>query len=332
MRYMKFLVFSLSLLLCSALFSCSESETTVQEEVKGYMPTLTANINPIQHSRTQVNGSTGDLKWTADDALLVFVHETGKTPTSAAEWQTCRYKFVTDAVHCTTNSFWQAKEKEKVLKLDPSKQYDWYVMAPYCETVISPVGDGIFRFDNPVQDFANETRHLGTKTIMTCVDLDVPANEKVAINLQHQATLMTFKVYNKLGVDMTPKQISFETKTHTPTYIGGTFAIDFQQGIQPIEAKPSVHIDFANAPVVKPESFFEAYAIMPPFSLNTGEQFRIQVITDKSNSLQTSTMRKPIAFKAGTINRASVKVTHLSVSNNINPWESQGEIEGEIEL
>ena len=324
--------FCFALLLLTTLFSCSESETPAAEETAGYVPTLTANFDSLKMPRTHIDGNTGETSWSADDELLVFVHESGKQPTSEAQWASCRYKFVTDATHCIKNQFRQESNSQQRLKLNPEKSYDWYVMAPYSETVKSPVGHGSFSISDQTLDFDNNTAHLGAKDIMTSTDRNVKAEEKVTISLRHLTTLMMFRVHNKLGTDFLPLRMEFETKSNLSAQIAGKYAVDFEKGLRAINETNKMSLAFVNAKTVKSESYFDIYAIMNPFELAPNDQFCIRVITDKSNSLQTSTMRKTVTFRAGTINRANVKVNSNSTEDNIGPWENQGEYDEDIQM
>ena len=329
---MRLFLFSFALVLCSVFTSCSDNEFQEQEETFFLTPTLTADFDSLKQTRTQINGESGDVEWDANDELLVFVHEKGMAPKTTAEWLSCRYKFVTDEVLCKDNKFRQETASGKMLKLNPNKEYEWYVMSPYTETVTSPVGHGSFSLDNQTLNFASNTAHLGAKDIMTCVNHSVKAEDNILLSLKHLTTLMMFRVHNKLDIDVIPRQMEFESKGNPSATMGGTYAVDFEKGLSPIAPTTQFSLSFSNAPVVKAGTSFDVYAIMNPFSLHVGEQFHIRVITDKSNTLQTSTMRKEVNFKAGTINRANVKITPSSINSDINPWENQGEIDGEIQL
>ena len=329
---MRFILLSFALVLFSVFTSCSGNDYQEQEETFFLTPTLTADFDTLKQSRTQINGESGDVYWDANDELLVFVHEKGIAPQTTAEWLSCRYKFVTDEVNCKNNKFRQETTSGKILKLNPEKEYEWYVMSPYNETVTSPVGHGSFSLDNQTLSFSNNTAHLGAKDIMTCVDHSVKAEDNILLSLKHLTTLMMFRVHNKLDIDVIPSQMEFETKGNSSATIGGTYAVDFEKGLSPVAPTTQFSLSFSNAPAVKAGTSFDVYAIMNPFSLHVGEQFQIRVITDKSNTLQTSTMRKEVNFKAGAINRANVKITPSPVNSDINPWENQGEYDGEIQL
>ena len=315
------------------LCSCSESEMTEpEEEIRFIAPTIQANFDLIKNPRTHLDENTGVLKWTPDDELLIFVHEVDKQPSNEEGWLKCRYKFVTDESNCINNKFYEDKTSDHPLRLNPSKEYNWYVMSPYNESVKSPVGHGSFIIGDQILDFSKTTAHLSAKDLMTSVDYQVKAKEEVKISLKHLATLMMFRIYNKQTSDFIPSYIEFETKGKTNIPIGGTCTVDFEKGITPISGSNKMLLNLTNAPSIKPKEYFDVYTMMIPFKLEVNEQFNIHLVTNNSNSLQTSTMRAPIFFQKGTINRANVYVTPFPISTNINPWGVQGEIDGEIQI
>ena len=318
-------LFCFALFLLTTLFGCGEKDATDPEVATGYVPTLTAHFDSLKLPRTVIDGNTGEMSWSADDELLVFVHETGKQPATEAQWKSCRYRFVTDAEHCTKNEFRQESKGGQRLRLDPEKSYDWYVMAPYAERVTSPVGHGSFSISSQTLSFDNNTAHLGAKDIMTCTDRNVKAEENVTLALRHLTTLMMFRVHNKLGTDLLPQQMEFETVGNPAATLAGEYAVDFEKGLRAIATSNKMELTLTEAKAIKPEGSFDVFAIMAPFALQPNDQFRIRVVTDKGSSLQTSTMRKTVTFRAGTINRANVKVTAPALNEDINPWENQGE-------
>ena len=129
---MKLRFYSLALLLATTFYSCSDSETIEEETITtNYLiPTLETSNASMNGSRANVNGATGEVCWTAEDALLVFVHEAGKKTKTEDEWAQCRYKFVTNSNDYSKYQFAEEASASQPLKLDPDKNYDWYVMSP----------------------------------------------------------------------------------------------------------------------------------------------------------------------------------------------------------
>ena len=118
---MKLRFYSLALLLATTFYSCSDSETIEEETITTsyIIPTLETSNASMNGFRANVNGATGEVSWTAEDALLVFVHESGKKPKTEDEWAQCRHKFVTISNDYGKHQFTEEASANQPLKLDP---------------------------------------------------------------------------------------------------------------------------------------------------------------------------------------------------------------------
>ena len=332
MNFKKILSYCLSLCLIALYTGCSSSEDAEPKDEMGFItPTLEPNFESLKSSRLQVDIASGKVYWTGNDQLLVFVHESGQQPQTAAQWKACRYKFVTNSTDCTLNKFAQEANASNPLQLDSSKSYDWYVMYPYTETVLSPTGDGSFSIVEPTMNMQEPTAHIAANDVMANVLKNQKAAQKVALTLNHHATLMLFNVHNLTTESFIPKSVDFETVAANSANLAGEYTVDFEKGLTPKAGKSSFHLELSNAPTVAAGSNFTVYTIMAPFSLNANDQFNVRVITDKSNTVQSSTMKGQITFQAGTKSSANVKVTKEPILNqSIEGWEIQGESEDNI--
>ena len=305
--------------------SCSSSDDATDMEEAGFIhPTIEPEFPELKSSRLQVDDQTGKVNWTSTDQLLVFVHEKGKQPASITEWQSYRYRFVL-ASDPSNTKFVQESSESKTLLLDPTKEYDWYVMYPYNETVTSPLGDGFFTIADQTMDMNSPSAHLGAYDVMSHVLKGQKAEKKLSILLDHRATLMQFTVHNLTSENFTPQYLEFETQSASPSHLSGDFKIDFEKGLTVNHGKNTIRLNLDKAQSIAPNTTFKVSAIMSPFSLASGDQFKIRVVTDKTNTLQTSTMKKTISFQAGTRSSANVKVTDAPIINQeIEGWGDQG--------
>ena len=171
---------------------------------------------------------------------------------------------------------------------------------------------------------------MSATTLMANTLTGVKGQKNISISLRHFATLMTFKLHNKLTTEVTPKFLEFSTESKQPATISGVYKVHFQNGLTPIQTSNQLRLDIKNSKTLSPNGVCEVYAIMEPFTLSPDDKFNIRVVTDKSDNMLTSVMPGSISFKAGTINRANVRITPSSTSTIINPWEVQGETDEEI--
>ena len=329
MNFKRILTNCISFCLMFLFMGCSSTDDSSPNAENGLItPTLEPTFESLKGSRLAIDASLGKVSWTNDDQLLVFVHESGKQPTNESEWKVCKYKFVTNANDCAKSKFAQEPGAQHPLLLDPTKSYDWYVMYPYNETIQSPLGIGHISITDQTMDMQAPTAHLGAFDIMSNTLKNQQAAQQVNILLNHHATLMQFTVYNLTSESFLPKSLEFETNAATPAAISGTFNVNFEKGLSELTGSNKLCLELNQAQDIAPNGSFTVYTIMSPFSLNTGDQFNIRVITDKSNTVQSSTMRAPITFKAGTKSTAKVKVTPAPIINqDIEGWNNQ-EIEG----
>ena len=329
---MKLLYYSLIALSIVFLSACSSSGSSGEEDIGDVRPTLRLNFDKFISSRTSINGETGEVTCSATDEILVFVHETGSQPVTVAEWLKCRHKFITDNNNCRHNRFSEITGTSAPLTLNPGKTYTWYVMYPYTEAVKSPMGHGTIVVTDQEQIGNQNTSQMSKHAIMTGVKLDAKSEQEIAISLKQRMTFMHFKVQNEKNEEFVPKYLELSTEGNPPATLRGEFQVDFKNGLTAIQTQNKLRLNLQNMDAVPVGGHMDVYAIMAPFSLKTNDVFNVQVVTDISNTTQTTQIRENKNFEAGKFYTTNVKVTSLSVYANINPWEVQEEMEEDLHL
>lgn len=290
---------------------CTDSDWTDHADSPKIIPQLVAEFTPLQSMQSSriVTSEDGEVNWEATDQLKSFIVAHSNT-----NWENNGYRFVTNETDMKKNIF--KASSDNVPHLQADKSYDWYVMSPYSAQVADPVGGSEsgteFSFQGQVQDGKNPMAHLTRYDIMTGAAENVPATQNPSIQLKHKAVLMKFTIVNNQSETLELRNIEFVASKDV--YIGGTYSIGFgEDGILfPKEASHITTLRFKNVEPLAPGQRYDAYIVMPAFTLTQGSKFTVRVYTDKGTAEQTMAASDDIRFTAGTINTAQFKIDQLN--------------------
>ena len=222
MKKIKQFIIRFAILLTSvaALLSCVKENAPLVPEQEGSEFTL-----HLLQTKTVNNGYS--TEWANGDKVNVFHAEAGTTD------------FVSDGAFEYTgdNSFRGVVSEDAITE---GKKYDWYVLYPYDENMVSPKAAPIHIPADQYQSKDGDMAHLaGSYCPLVGKAKSVAANAAVVVNMQHLVTVLKIKVTNYEADPMDLNLVSFRTDggTHvtedvtlinsdTQT-ITGSFEVDF---------------------------------------------------------------------------------------------------------
>ncbi len=264
------------------------------------------------------NGNGYKLEWSEGDGITVFQAETGTTPES---WT--NYKFDIDEE--VKGEFTPAEGVE--VPFEEGKNYDWYVVYPYSTnnevpTLKTPLGqskeDGYFAIGATTQYGYNNTDHIAGMDIMVGKAKDT---REPNVTLKHLAVLHKFTVTNNSDQPTVIQKLTVTGNTN----IFGAFWIDLTAD------EPKIDLTKANntadsfktrgltikgaldedgnelaAEELAVGASADFYMITAPFTLATGETFKVTITTSTGEQTLEKTATADIEFKAGTYNTANL--------------------------
>ena len=260
-------------------------------------------------SRTILNDDYS-LSWSSSDQLAVF-----NAPTGTADYS-ANLHFVTkvDENQEAQPGVFVAGEGIDV-PFEDGVNYDWYVLAPWRETngaeeIKTPKGqskeDGYFPIGAQTQTGYNNSVHVSSADLLVG---KVTNTRTPNVALKHLAVLHKFTVTNNSDA---PTTITKLTLNGGENKIFGTFWIDLTAD------EPAIDITKANATfneraltvkdgteLAKGESA-DFYVVTAPFTLNTGETFKVTIETATGKQVVETTATSDIEFKAGSYNTAEL--------------------------
>ena len=245
------------------------------------------------------------LSWNNSDVMAVFNAPTGTEDYSG------NLKFVID--ENAEGKFTPAEGVE--VPYEEGVNYDWFVLAPHRENtgvaeLTTPKGeskeDGYFPIGAQTQTGYNSSVHVSSQDIM----VGKATNTRTpSVELKHLAVLHKFTVTNNSSQ---PTIITKLTLNGGENKIFGTFWIDLTAD------EPAIDIAKANgtfnerALTVKEGTELavgesaDFYVVTAPFTLNTGETFKVTIATSTGTQVVEKTAESDITFAAGTYNTANL--------------------------
>ena len=245
------------------------------------------------------------VKWNKDDQLVVF-----NAPTGTTEYSGNLHFFIDEEA---TGKFAPGEGVE--VPFEDGVNYDWYVCSPWRSTqgkveLVTPKGqskeDGYFPIGAQTQTGNDNSTHISGTDIMVGKVLDTRTPE---VALKHLAVLHKFTVTNNSNKPTVITKLTFNGGDNK---LFGTFWIDLTAD------NPAIDVTKANAtyneraltvkngeeiPVGESADF---YMMTAPFTLNTGETFKVTIETSTGTQVVEKTASADIEFAAGTYNTANL--------------------------
>lgn len=258
----------------------------------------------LPETRTILNEDYS-LDWAKNDVTAVFNAPTGTEDYSG------NLKFEID--ENAEGKFSPAEGVE--VPFEDGVNYDWFVLYPYRATqgnveLTTPKGqskeDGYFPIGAQTQTGYNNATHVSGTDIMVG---KVANTREPSVTLKHLAVLHKFTVTNSSDKPTTITKLSLNGGENK---IFGTFWIDLRAD------SPAIDINKANATfneralTIKEGTELavgesaEFYMVTAPFTLNSGETFKVTIETTTGTQTIEKTATADIDFKAGTYNTASL--------------------------
>lgn len=301
-------------------------EPVVEEPAEPAKLVLRATLPETRTTLTpEENGNGYKLEWSEGDGITVFQAEAGTTPES---WT--NYKFDIDEE--VKGEFTPAEGVE--VPFEEGKNYDWYVVYPYSinnevPTLKTPLGqskeDGYFAIGATTQYGYNNTDHIAGMDIMVGKAKDT---REPNVTLKHLAVLHKFTVTNNSDKPTVIQKLTVTGNTN----IFGAFWIDLTAD------EPKIDLTKANntsdsfktrgltikgaldeegnelaAEELAVGASADFYMITAPFTLATGETFKVTITTSTGEQTLEKTATADIEFKAGTYNTASLVYDYVYV-------------------
>ncbi len=301
-------------------------EPVVEEPAEPAELVLCATLPETRTTLTpEENGNGYKLEWSEGDGITVFQAEAGTTPES---WT--NYKFDIDEE--VKGEFTPAKGVE--VPFEEGKNYDWYVVYPYSTnneepTLKTPLGqskdDGYFAIGATTQYGYNNTNHIAGMDIMVGKAKDT---REPNVTLKHLAVLHKFTVTNNSDKPTVIQKLTVTGNTN----IFGAFWIDLTAD------EPKIDLTKANntadsfktrgltikgaldedgnelaAEELAVGASADFYMITAPFTLATGETFKVTITTSTGEQTLEKTATEDIEFKAGTYNTANLVYDYVYV-------------------
>ena len=304
MKKIKQFIIRFAILLTSvaALLSCVKENAPLVPEQEGSEFTL-----HLLQTKTVNNGYS--TEWANGDKVNVFHAEAGTTD------------FVSDGAFEYTgdNSFRGVVSEDAITE---GKKYDWYVLYPYDENMVSPKAAPIHIPADQYQSKDGDMAHLaGSYCPLVGKAKSVAANAAVVVNMQHLVTVLKIKVTNYEADPMDLNLVSFRTDggTHvtedvtlinsdTQT-ITGSFEVDFtgdkfvynqvNKGLGSGSGRPLLHLKTPKTLGLNESA--TVYMVTIPFCIPNATTLTIGMNNNVGGISQGIYGKNPVC-KAGSIN------------------------------
>lgn len=289
---------------------CQKGLENNAPEVSGEASEVVLTANLPQTKTTLEDGYK--VVWNTNDQLAVF-----NAPAGTADYSGNLHFYIDE----NAEGKFTAGEGT-VVPFEDGVNYDWYVCSPWRATngkaeLISPKGqskeDGYFPIGAQTQTGYNSSVHISSSDIMVGKALDT---RTPTVALKHLAVLHKFTVTNKSDKPTVITRLTFNGGENK---IFGTFWIDMtadNPAIDPSKANATFNEraltvkDGTELPVGESADF---YVMTAPFTLNTGETFKITIETTTGTQVVEKTATKDIEFAAGTYNTADLVYDYVYV-------------------
>ena len=245
------------------------------------------------------------VQWNKNDQLAVF-----NAPAGTQDYSENLHFFIEEAA---TGKF--APGDGVQVPYEDGVNYDWFVCSPYRATAGSvelkgPAGqsadDGYFPIGAATQTGYNNSEHIAGSDIMVG---KVTNTRTPNVKLQHLAVLHRFTVTNKSDIPIVITKLTFNGGDNK---LFGTFWIDLTSD------NPAIDVTKANATFneraltvkngteLAVDASADFYMMTAPFTLSTGEVFKVTIETSTGKQELEKTAQQDIVFAAGTYNTANL--------------------------
>ena len=249
--------------------------------------------------------------WNKSDQLAVF-----NAPAGTADYSGNLHFFIDENAEGKFTA-----GAEVVVPFEDGVNYDWYVCSPWRSTngvaeLKSPKGqskeDGYFPIGAQTQTGYNNTMHIGSTDVMVGKVLNTRTPE---VALKHLAVLHKFTVTNRSDKPTVITKLTFNGGENK---LFGTFWIDMTSDnpvLDPTKANGTFNervLTVKNGTELPVGESADFYVMTAPFTLNTGETFKVTIETSTGTQVVEKTATKDIEFAAGTYNTADLEYSFIA--------------------
>ena len=195
--------------------------------------------------------------------------------------------------------------------LDPSATYDIYALHQASATIAG--AEATINIGSPTQtQEALTSSHIAQHDPLYGTAMGVSI-DKMSVNLNHLASVLTFKISNGLSVPMEIASVTISTSNHSK--LCGTYSLNLKSGeLSETSTSESITLNIANAPTLEVGNDMQLWIATAPFFLAQGESLNFTITTsDGVEYIHTQTMGGEVAFAAGKI-KSMKQVIELSES------------------
>ena len=262
---------------------------------------LTANLPDTK--TTLLDGFK--LEWNKNDQIVVF-----NAPAGTEDYSANMHFYIDEEA---AGKFTPGEGVE--VPFESGVNYDWFVCSPWRATtgtpeLVTPKGqskaDGYFPIGAATQTGYNNSVHVASSDIMVgkATDTRTPV-----VSLKHLAVLHKFTVTNNSDKPTVITKLTFNGGNNP---IFGTFWIDMTAD------EPAIDVTKANATFTERAltvkngeelavgASADFYVVTAPFTLKTGETFKVTIETSTGTQVVEKTATSDIEFAAGTYNTANL--------------------------
>lgn len=278
-------LFCFSILLSAILISCSKEEI---------FQTLKIHTSQYSSRSTFENNTTS---WCEGDYLSVLFSD------NDADCGTYTFNISGDpkvgVFECTEAN------------LDLSATYDIYALHQASATIAG--AEATINIGSPTQtQEALTSSHIAQHDPLYGTAMGVSI-DKMSVNLNHLASVLTFKISNGLSVPMEIASVTISTSNHSK--LCGTYSLNLKSGeLSETSTSESITLNIANAPTLEVGNDMQLWIATAPFFLAQGESLNFTITTsDGVEYIHPQTMGGEVAFAAGKI-KSMKQVIELSES------------------
>ena len=286
----------------AALLSCIREDASLVPEQKGSEFTL-----HLVQTKT-VNDGFG-TEWVKGDKVNVFHAEAGTV------------NFISDGAfeYEEDNTFKGVVSEDAIVD---GKAYDWYVLYPYDENMVSPKAAPIHIPADQYQSKDGDMKHLaGSYCPLAGKAISVAAGSEIVVNMQHLVTVLKIKVTNYEANEMDLNLVSFRADggTHVnedvtlincdSQTITGSFEVDItgkklvykqvNKGLGSGTSRPLLHLETPKTLGLNESA--TVYMVSVPLYIPNGSTLTIGM-NNPIGGISQGIYGKNAACKAGSIN------------------------------
>ena len=274
----------------------------------------------LPETRTALDTETFKVSWAAVDELAVFNAPTGTDEYSANLHFITKVEGEGEEATAQLGVFVPAEGVE--VPFEDGVNYDWYVLHPWRSTggdveMKTPKGeskeDGYFPIGAQTQTGYNNAIHVSGSDPLVG---KVANTREPNVTLKHLAVLHKFTVTNNSDK---PTVITKLTLNGGENKLFGTFWIDLTADEPAIDINKANNtfnersLTVKNGTELAVGESADFYMITAPFTLATGETFKVTIETSTGTQVIEKTATEDIEFKAGTYNTANLVYDYVYV-------------------